>query len=133
MGNPIEAMLERVVDAVDRAGEKWHAAIRAGMSETTNAMRVRGGRGVPFTSSRLINAGPARLTGWSILNTGADPVTVQWNDGRDSSADFLGGVTIPAGASSTVVLPSPGVSAGEAVSVTSSGPVTGTTYLGAVD
>jgi hypothetical protein len=136
--NPLHKALNGIVEAVDRAGEKWHAAMQAGLAQTERAVRLRGARNKPLTGTGLVQGGPSRLAGWSLLNTGANPLTVAYYDADSAGATdtFLGGDTIPAGASSTKVLPGPGVSASYGVYavVTGTAPAyTGTTYFGAVD
>lgn len=133
MGNPLEGALDRVVAAVDRAGEKWHDAMRAGLAQTEKAVRVRGARNRPIFGTGLVWGGPGRFAGASLVNAGGTDVTVTWTDGEDGTGDFVAGVVVKAGTSAQLNPPSPGVTFGRLSVTVTGGSISGTSYLGAVD
>lgn len=136
MGNPIEGALDRVVAAVDRAGEKWHNAIRAGMTETRNANRIRGSRNQPIASGGRLATGVGRLAGWSLRSSGG-AATVTIYDGIDATADVLAAIALapngePLGTAQAFMGPS-GPSFAEGIFVVITGTVVGSLYFGVVD
>lgn len=128
----VERIANRLGELMALQEERTRAQIAAGLTETRNALRLRGARSEPLTSSRLVSGGNARLVGWSLLAT--DEVTVTFFDGRsDAMGDQLAAVAIPAGGSSNVAMPGGGVSITEGCYAVVTGAVTGAVYLGAVD
>lgn len=133
MRNPLEEAAEKIGAAVDRAGEKWHDAIQAGLLQTTNAVRLRGARNRNISGTGLLWGGPGRFIGYSLINNTAGPITVIWTDGHDGSGDYIHGVIVPANDARNGGPPA-GVSITEATYVTvTGGAILGTTYLGGVD
>lgn len=133
MDNPLEKMLERIVGAVDRAGEKWHDAMRAGLAQTEKAVRLRGARNRPLYGSGLVWNGTGRFAGASLVNAGGTDVTVTWTEGPDGTGDFVAGAIVKAGTSTQITPPSPGISFNRLTVTVSGGSVQGSSYLGAVD
>jgi hypothetical protein len=130
----VNRLLENIAEKVTLSGELVRDEIRAGLSQTRNALRVQGATARPIYPNTVAHAGPARLVGWSFRETtGSAPATVTVYDSRDASGDVLATVNVAAGASSNHGVPVSGVSAGEAVFVAVTGAVLGSIYLGAVD
>jgi len=130
----VNRLLENIAEKVTLSGELVRDEIRAGLSQTRNALRVQGASARPVYPNSLVHGGPSRLVGWSLRETsGSAPATVTVYDSRDASGDVLATVTVAAGATSNHGLPVSGVSAGEAVFVAVTGAVLGSLYLGAVD
>jgi hypothetical protein len=112
-------------------GERIAAEIRAGLLETTNALRLQGSRNLPIYANTTAWRGPGRLMGWSVRETAAAPATVTLHDGRDSSGAVLGVLNLAAGEADTQPLPA--VSVTESLYVAVTGAVQGSIYFGATD
>jgi hypothetical protein len=130
----VHKLLENIAEKVVLSGENVRDEIRAGLQQTRNSLRITGARNAPVYPNTVLNAGAARLTGWSLRETsGTNPATVTLYDSRDTSGDVLAVLNLPAGATSNHGLPGSGVTATEAVFVAVTGAVLGSLYLGAVD
>lgn len=112
-------------------GERIAAQIRAGLLETTNALRLRGSRNLPIYANTTAWRGPGRLMGWSVRETAGAVATLTLHDGRDSSGDVLAVINLAADAAETLSVPA--VSVTESLYVAVTGAVQGSIYFGAVD
>ena len=130
----VDKLAEKMAEHTALLGESVRDAIRAGLGETTNALRVTGARYKPFpAASALLNGGPGRLVGWSVLAAG--PVRVTFHDGRDAGGDVFGVLDLVDGESDRTWFGGPGIGFGEALyaEITGAGTLTGAVYLGAKD
>ena len=112
--------------------ERDRAVQQAILAETQNANRLRGERPVPAGAGGriLLWAGPGRLVGWSLANTGEAPVTVTLRDSRDTTGDPIAVVTIPAGASKELSIAG-GISFGDGLFADANDAFTGVVWIGA--
>jgi hypothetical protein len=131
----VQKTLERIVGAIERAEENVQNTVRAGLAETTGAVRLTGARVLPIYPNSLAWGGQGRLVGWSVRGTTPDgsETTITVHDGRDDSAPILATVTVAAGKAATVWLGPGGVTITEACFVKVTGSLAGSLYLGAVD
>lgn len=136
MTNLVEKWFDKLGDRVEAEGARVRTELAAGLTQTRNGMRVTGARYVPFpAASSLLNGGPGRLVGWSILASAAGPVRVIFHDGRDTGAEVFSVLDLVAGESDRTWFGPSGISFGEALylEVVGTGTITGAVYLGAVD
>lgn len=129
-----DRIADRLGELFALQGDRIRDEIRAGLQETSNALRLRGARNRPLYPDALVWGGPGRLVGWSIRATGG-AVSVTLHDGRDTAGEVLAVIDVPAGESTQGALPGGGVSITEALyaDVSGAGAVQGSIYLGAVD
>lgn len=133
----VDKALEKLAERLEGAILEVRSRFQAGLTETTNALRVTGGRALPLygTASQLVSNGRGRVTGWSLRETGGtNPAVVRLRSGRDSGGELIFTITVPAGQSSNVCAPAPGISYGDGVYVeVVSGVLEGSVLVGAVD
>jgi hypothetical protein len=116
--------------------ERLRNVTEAGLAQSHNS--------APLTGARHLVAGPAgramawggagRLVGWSVRSTGGAS-TVTLRDSRDTSGEIIAVINLVAETSETQCLPAPGISFGEGLNATVTGPgvLEGAYWLGAVD
>lgn len=133
------SVFEKGADAlVERFGlefERLRDEVRAGLSQTRNALRVSGHRPVPIIANATATTEAGRLVGWTIRETsGTNPATVEVYGSRgDASGDLLLTIQLTAGTSTTHIGGLPGVSFGDGAFVAVTGAVKGSLFLGVVD
>lgn len=128
---------EKLLDTLHRLDaslERRDAGMQAALSETQNAIRLRGARAVPAgdVGRPLLWAGPGRLVGWSLTAVGG-PAVVTLRDGRDTTGDPIASIAIDQDGTAQLWAGPGGVSFGEGLYADVNGNVTGAVWLGAVD
>lgn len=130
----VNKLLGDIAERITLSGDLVRDSIRAGLTETTNGLKITGARYRPVpASSALVWGGRARLVGWSLYANG--PVRLVLHDGRDETTDVLAVIDLADQESETQWLGPGGISAGEAVwaEYVGAGRLTGALYLGVVD
>lgn len=133
----IDTAFEKLAERFGLELAQVRAEFSAGLKETRNALRITGARPFPIYGSQRAANAAGRLAGATFRETsGAAPATVSIYEGTDASdpQTLLATLSLTAGASLPVGLPSPGVSFGEVgLFVAVTGAVAGVLYLGSVD
>jgi hypothetical protein len=131
--NFLEKFADRLGELFALQGEKIRATIAAGLTETTNAVRLQGARVVQLRPGATVaHAGRGRLVGWSVRSDAGGTLTL--HDGRSTDADVLAVIQLAAGGAHTVWFGPGGISITEAVYLSAPAVVTsGALYIGAVD
>lgn len=140
----VEEALIQTLAAVPLEFERHRTMLETGLQRFANGMRINGSRvvqmpaGMPAAgTTSLLWGGPCRVVGWSIRAKGGAAV-VNFRDGRDTAAPFVGTVELEApgsaGSTSNPWFGAAGATALDALSLeVESGAVVGCVYLGAVD
>lgn len=133
----VEGKLESLAAAVSFEAERTRLELAAALSQSIKGARIDGAlpRQIRANAQNLGVGG--RLLGWSLRNSGATTVTINFRDGHDVGGDLIGTEllgTNSAWARSSVWFGVAGASFGEGLWVeVTGGTVDGAVYLGAVD
>jgi hypothetical protein len=135
----VEKWFDKLGDRVVEEGARVRAVIESGLTATNTANRLRGARAIPIDGRALAVGWGAQgtLMGWSLRNTGASNVTVNFRDGRSTDGDLIG--TVILGQNSAWMIQTAwfgpgGVSFGEALFIeVTGGTIAGSAYIRAHD
>ncbi len=110
-----ERLFDKLGDRLVAQAEMSRAQLAAGLTETTNGLRVTGARNrpLPARGSQLMWGGSGRLGGWSIR--AQTDLTLTLHDGRDPSDDTLAVLELTAGQTDTRWFGAGGITFGEAL------------------
>jgi hypothetical protein len=134
--------LNETIGRIPLAFEQLRTELQVGLTQFHNGARLRGARSKPVGTggTPMVWAGPGRLVGWSVHNTGAGAASIVLHDSRDPSGEIVAVIDLasPAawngmGSSDSLWAGEGGVSFGEGLFATIVGTVEGAVWVGAVD
>jgi len=131
--------LNETIGRIPLAFEQLRAELQVGLAQFHNGARLRGARSKPVGTggTPMVWAGPGRLVGWSVHNTGATAATMVLRDSRDATGEIVAVVELQPvgvhGSDYSLWAGEGGVSFGEGLFAVITGTIEGAVWVGAVD
>lgn len=131
--------LTEAIGRIPLAFEQLRSELQTGLAQFHNGVRLRGARSKPVGAggSPMVWAGPGRLVGWSVHNTGATVATLTLRDSRDATGEIVAVVELQAagvhGSDYSLWAGDGGISFGEGLYAVVTGTIEGAVWVGAVD